>query len=173
MTRAVDQRLSRLRSELDDHNRIAERLGLDLERPLRSLSDGYPENAIALVGKLTERLLKQLWQHHEIPGDPSGRMLSELIKGCRPHIRSNNVIDALTDIQRLRNRSTHDGYEIAEEDGLLAVRRLVDVLAWFTSTGSQALTVRLPRTSSGQVMRHAGTRGGDRRVGPVCVCRCG
>ncbi|MEU1627002.1 SUMF1/EgtB/PvdO family nonheme iron enzyme [Streptomyces sp. NPDC020096] len=145
MTRAVDERLSRLRSELDDHARIAERLGLDLERPLRSLSDGYPENAIALIGKLTEKLLKQLWRHHQIPGDPSGRMLSELIKGCRPHIRSSNVIDALTDIQRLRNRSTHDGYEIAEEDGLLAVRRLVDVLAWFTSTGSQALTGGDPR----------------------------
>ncbi|MFD4828763.1 SUMF1/EgtB/PvdO family nonheme iron enzyme [Streptomyces uncialis] len=136
----VDERLSRLRVELDDHNRIAERLGLDLERPLRSLSDGYPENAITLIGKLTEKLLKELWRHHQVPGDPSGRALNELIKGCRPHIRSATVIDALTDIQRLRNRSSHDGYDIAEEDGLLAVRRLVAVLAWFTSTASQALT---------------------------------
>lgn len=145
MNGAVDERLNRLRRELESHARIAERLDLDLERPLRSLGDGYPENAIALVGKLTEKLLKQLWRHHEIPGDPSGRMLSELIKRCRPHIRSSTVLDALTDIQRLRNRSTHDGYEIAEEDGLLAVRRLVDVLAWFTSTGSQALTGDDPR----------------------------
>ncbi|MGW5443381.1 NACHT domain-containing protein [Streptomyces asiaticus] len=103
------------------------------------------QNAIALVGKITEKLLKQLWRHHEVAGDPSGRMLSELIKGCRPHIRSTTVLDALTDIQRLRNRSTHDGYEIAEEDGLLAVRRLVDVLAWFTSTASPALTGNDPR----------------------------
>ncbi|MGW7658076.1 SUMF1/EgtB/PvdO family nonheme iron enzyme, partial [Streptomyces tendae] len=140
MSAPVDERLRRLRHELDDHARIAEHLGIDLERPLRSLDDGYPENAIALVGKITEKLLKQLWRHHEVAGDPSGRMLSELIKGCRPHIRSTTVLDALTDIQRLRNRSTHDGYEIAEEDGLLAVRRLVDVLAWFTSTASPALT---------------------------------
>lgn len=140
MTAPVDERLRRLRSELDDHSQVAEHLGIDLERPLRSLGDGYPENAIALVGKITEKLLKRLWRHHEVPGDPSGRMLSELIKGCRPHIRSTTVINALTDIQRLRNRSTHDGYDIAEEDGLQAMRRLVDVLAWFTSTASPALT---------------------------------
>lgn len=145
MTGMVDERLSRLRLELDDHTRIAERLGLDLERPLRSLSDGYPENAITLIGKLTEKLLKELWRHHQVPGDPSGRALNELIKGCRPHIRSTTVIDALTDIQRLRNRSAHDGYDIAEEDGLLAVRRLVAVLAWFTSTASEALTGGDPR----------------------------
>lgn len=112
MSAQVDERLNRLRVELDDHTRIAERLGLDLERPLRSLSDGYPENAITLIGKLTEKLLKELWRHHEIPGDPSARALNELIKGCRPHIRSTTVIDALTDIQRLRNRSAHDGYDI-------------------------------------------------------------
>jgi len=145
VTAPVDQRLRRLQHELDDHSRVAERLGIDLERPLRSLDDGYPENAIALVGKITEKLLKQLWRHHEVAGDPSGRMLSELIKGCRPHIRSKTVLDALTDIQRLRNRSTHDGYEIAEEDGLLAVRRLVDVLAWFASTASPALSGDDPR----------------------------
>ncbi|MCI3933868.1 SUMF1/EgtB/PvdO family nonheme iron enzyme [Streptomyces sp. AN091965] len=143
--RQVDERLHRLRTELDDHTRIAEHLGLDLERPLRSLSDGYPENAIALVGRLTEKLLKRLWQHHAIEGDPSGRSLNDLIKRCRPHIRSAPVLDALDDIRRLRNRSTHDGYEIAEEDGLLAVRRLVDVLAWFTSTGSSVLTGDGPR----------------------------
>ena len=141
----VDERLGRLRSELNDHNRIAERLGLDLERPLRSLSDGYPENAIALVGRLTERLLKQLWQHHGIEGDPAAKALNDLIKRCRPHIRSSGVLDALEDIRRLRNRSAHDGYTIAEEDGLLAVRRLVDVLAWFTSTGSAALSGNDPQ----------------------------
>jgi hypothetical protein len=145
LTGAVDERLSRLRLELDDHTRIAERLGLDLERPLRSLSDGYPENAVTLIGKLTEKLLKELWRHHEVPGDPSGRALNDLIKGCRPHIRSTTVIDALSDIQRLRNRSAHDGYEIAEEDGLLAVRRLVAILAWFTDTASQALIGGDPR----------------------------
>ncbi|MDQ1029734.1 formylglycine-generating enzyme required for sulfatase activity/HEPN domain-containing protein [Streptomyces umbrinus] len=139
MSTVVDERLRRLRSELDDHSRIADRLGLDLERPLRSLNDGYPENAVALIGKLTEKLLKELWRHHGIEGDPSTKALNDLVKRCRPHIRSSTVIDALEDIRRLRNRSTHDGYDISDEDGLLAVRRLVDVLVWFTDTGSAAL----------------------------------
>ncbi|HEX5569095.1 MAG TPA: sulfatase-modifying factor protein, partial [Streptomyces sp.] len=139
MSAVMDGRLQRLRAELDDHTRIADRLGLDLERPLRSLGDGYPENAIALVGKLAERLLKELWRHHGIEGDPSNKALNDLVKRCRPHIRSSTVMDALEDIRRLRNRSTHDGYDISEEDGLLAVRRLVDVLVWFTNTGSSAL----------------------------------
>ncbi|MEX5711383.1 SUMF1/EgtB/PvdO family nonheme iron enzyme [Parafrankia sp. FMc6] len=147
MTETVDERLRRLKTELDGHARIARHLGLDFERPVRSLGDGYPENTIALIGKIAERLLKQLWAHHEVPGDPSGKALNDLIKGCRPHIRSTNVINALTDIQRLRNRSTHDGYDIAEEDGLLAVRRLLDVLAWFTSTGVSAITGDAPQLS--------------------------
>lgn len=135
----MDERLQRLRTELDDHARIADHLGLDLDRPLRSLGDGYPENAVALVGKLAEKLLKELWRHHGIEGDPSGKALNDLVKRCRPHIRSSIVLNALEDIRRLRNRSTHDGYDISEEDGLLAVRRLVDVLVWFTDTGSAAL----------------------------------
>ncbi|WP_234318898.1 SUMF1/EgtB/PvdO family nonheme iron enzyme [Streptomyces sp. NRRL S-237] len=135
----VDERLQRLRSELDDHSRIADRLGLDLERPLRSLNDGYPENAVALIGKLTEKLLKELWRHHGVEGDPSTKALNDLVKRCRPYIRSSTVVDALDDIRRLRNRSAHDGYDISDEDGLLAVRRLVDVLVWFTETGSAAL----------------------------------
>ncbi|MGC0377640.1 SUMF1/EgtB/PvdO family nonheme iron enzyme [Streptomyces sp. SAI-229] len=139
MSTVVDERLRRLRSELDDHSRIADRLGLDLERPLRSLNDGYPENAVALIGKLTERLLKELWRHHGIEGDPSTKALNDLVKRCRPYIRSSTVMDALDDIRRLRNRSTHDGYDISDEDGLLAARRLVDVLVWFTETGSAAL----------------------------------
>jgi hypothetical protein len=135
----VDERLRRLRQELDDHVRIADRLGLDLERPLRSLTDGYPENAVALVGKLTEKLLKELWRHHGVEGDPSTKALNDLVKRCHPYIRSHTVLNALDDIRRLRNRSTHDGYDISDEDGLLAVRRLVDVLVWFTDTGSAAL----------------------------------
>ncbi|WP_200308755.1 SUMF1/EgtB/PvdO family nonheme iron enzyme [Streptomyces adelaidensis] len=139
MSDVVDERLRRLRGELDDHSRIADRLGLDLARPLRSLNDGYPENAVALVGKLAEKLLKELWRHHGIEGDPSTKALNDLVKRCRPYIRSSTVMDALDDIRRLRNRSTHDGYDISDEDGLLAVRRLVDVLVWFTGTGSVAL----------------------------------
>ncbi|WP_060891482.1 SUMF1/EgtB/PvdO family nonheme iron enzyme [Streptomyces europaeiscabiei] len=139
MSTVVDERLRRLRSELDDHSRIADRLGLDLARPLRSLNDGYPENAVALVGKLAEKLLKELWRHHGIEGDPATKALNDLVKRCRPYIRSSTVLDALEDIRRLRNRSTHDGYDISDEDGLLAVRRLVDVLIWFTDTGSVAL----------------------------------
>ena len=70
MSPALDARLPRLQAELDDHSRVARYLGLDLERPIRSLGDGYPENAVALVGNITERLLKQLWRHHDIPGSP-------------------------------------------------------------------------------------------------------
>lgn len=145
MTVDLDLRLQRLKDELDDHSRIARHLGLDFERPIRSLGDGYPENAISWVGKITERILKELWRHHDIPGDPAGKSLSELIKGCKPHIASGTVMDALRNIQMLRNRSAHDGYEIAEEDGLTAVRRLLDVLIWFTTTGSQVLTGDVPR----------------------------
>ncbi|MFE0326750.1 SUMF1/EgtB/PvdO family nonheme iron enzyme [Streptomyces sp. NPDC058960] len=154
MSTVVDERLRRLRNELDDHSRIADRLGLDLERPLRSLNDGYPENAVALVGKLTEKLLKELWRHHDVEGDPSTKALNDLVKRCRPYIRSSTVLDALDDIRRLRNRSTHDGYDISDEDGLLAVRRLVDVLVWFTNTGSAALL------------------GGDPDVAPEVARRC-
>ncbi|SEG93889.1 Formylglycine-generating enzyme, required for sulfatase activity, contains SUMF1/FGE domain [Thermomonospora echinospora] len=145
MSSELDSRLQRLKTELDDHSRIARHLGLDFERPIRSLGDGYPENSISLVGKIAERILKELWQHHDVPGDPSGKSLSELIKGCRPHITSSAVLDALRDIQLLRNRAAHDGYSIAEEDALTAIRRLLDVLMWFTTTGSQVLTGDVPR----------------------------
>jgi hypothetical protein len=50
------------------------------------------------------------------------------------------VVSALHDIQRLRNRSAHDGHQVADEDELTAVRRLLDVLAWYTNTGSDALS---------------------------------
>ncbi|MFI0423209.1 SUMF1/EgtB/PvdO family nonheme iron enzyme [Spongiactinospora sp. 9N601] len=145
MSVEFDGRLHQLRNELDDHSRVARHLGLDLERPIKSIGDGYPENAIALVGKIAERILKQLWRHHNVPGDPGSRALNELIKGASPYIRSSNVVDAFRDIQRLRNRSTHDGYEIADEDGLTAVRRLLDVLAWFSSTGSGILSGDVPK----------------------------
>jgi energy-coupling factor transporter ATP-binding protein EcfA2 len=147
MSPALDTRLARLQAELDDHSRIGRYLGLDLERPIRSLGDGYPENAVALVGNITERLLKQLWRHHDVPGTPAGKALTDLIRECRPYIRSRAVIDALHDIRRLRNRSSHDGYPVADEDALTAVRRLLDVLAWYTSTGSGALTGDAPRLS--------------------------
>ncbi|WP_204358739.1 ATP-binding protein [Streptosporangium sp. 'caverna'] len=145
MSIELDTRLFQLRNELDDHSRVARHLGLDFERPIKSLGDGYPENAIALVGKITERILKQLWRHHNVPGDPGGKALSELIKGAQPYIRSSTVLDSLRDIQRLRNRSAHDGYDIADEDGLTAVRRLLDVLAWFGSTGSGILSGDVPK----------------------------
>lgn len=145
MSAELDTRLVRLKAELDDHARIARYLGLDFERPIQSLGDGYPENAIAWVGKITERLLKQLWRHHDVPGTPAGKTLKDLINGCRPYIRSHTVVESLRDIQRLRNRSAHDGYQVADEDGLTAVRRLLDVLAWYTSTGSGALSGHTPK----------------------------
>jgi hypothetical protein len=143
----LDTRLLGLKAELDQYARVARYLGLDFERPIRSLADGYPENAVGLVGRITERLLRQLWIHHGAPGTPAGKTLRDLISGCRPYIRSHRVLEALHEIQRLRNRSAHDGYPLADEDALLAVRRLLDVLAWYTGTGSGALSEHAPRLS--------------------------
>jgi hypothetical protein len=143
----ADTRLLQLKTELDSHARTARYLGLDLERPVRALADGYPDTAVVLVGRITERLLKRLWMHHGAPGSPAGRTLKDLINGCRPYIRSHRVLEALGDIQRLRNRSSHDGYLIADEDGLTAVRRLLDVLTWYTHTSSGALSEHAPRLS--------------------------
>jgi hypothetical protein len=50
MNGELDTRLLRLKAELDDHARIARHLGLDFERPIQSLGDAYPGNAIAWVG---------------------------------------------------------------------------------------------------------------------------
>lgn len=140
-----DIRLEQLNTELGCHARIASYLGADFQRPVRALGDGYPDSAVAQVGKITERLLKRLWIHHGAPGTPSGKTLRDLIRGCRPYIRSQRVLDALHEIQRLRNRASHDGYPVAAEDGLVAIRRLLDVLDWYTSTGSGALTRHAPR----------------------------
>lgn len=140
-----DQRLQQLTAELDDHARIARYLGVDFQRAVAALDDGYPDTAVTQVGKITEKLLKQLWIHHGAPGTPAGKTLRDLIQGCRPYIRSQRVLDALHEIQRLRNRASHDGYPIAAEDGLVAIRRLLDVLDWYTSTGSGALTAHAPR----------------------------
>jgi hypothetical protein len=149
----LDARLQRLQAELSEHARLADYLDVDLGRPVQALSDGYPENAISHVGKITERLLKRLWRHHDVPGSPAGKMLKDLIAGCRPNIRSHAVIESLHDIQRLRNRSAHDGLEVADEDGLTAVRRLLDVLGWYTSTGSGALSPDAPRLTAAVAAR--------------------
>jgi hypothetical protein len=143
----LDVRLARLEAELGAHARTAAYLGVDLARPVRALADGYPENTVTLTGRVAERLLKQLWVHHGAAGSPTGRTLKDLIAGCRPYIRSHRVAEALHDIQRLRNRASHDGYLIADEDALTALRRLADVLAWYTHTGSGALRSGAPRLS--------------------------
>jgi len=77
MTAELDSRLQRLQGELNDHARIARHLGLDFERPIRSLGDGYPENAVALVGKAAEKILKELWESAGINrhGGGDGRAL--------------------------------------------------------------------------------------------------
>ena len=69
---AWPRRLARLDEELGQYTRVARYLSLDLGRPVRSLADGYPENTITLTGKITERLLGQLWIHHGAPGTPAG-----------------------------------------------------------------------------------------------------
>ena len=74
------------------------------------MADGYPENAIALVGKITERLLKQLWIHHGAPGTPDGKALADLISGCRPYIRSHRVIGALHEILGMASSAVSNSY---------------------------------------------------------------
>ena len=49
MTSGLDSRLARLKSELDDHSRIARYLGLEFTRAIDSLEDGYPETAVVSV----------------------------------------------------------------------------------------------------------------------------
>jgi hypothetical protein len=66
----LDSRLQWLKAELDEHARIAQYFGLDFDRPIRSLGDGYVENAVACIGKIAERLLKRLWRHYLLPGTP-------------------------------------------------------------------------------------------------------
>jgi hypothetical protein len=130
------ERLDALRDELRSRERMTLLLGLDIERPIRSVVDGYPENAVTLVGKAAERVLKEVWIRQGVPGDPSSRALNDLIKGTRDHIDRSGVLDSLADIQRLRNRSAHDGYEVAAEDAYLALRRLVTILEWFESSSA-------------------------------------
>ena len=56
---ASDLRLEQLTAELDGHARTGRDLGVDFQRAVRALDDGYPDTAVAQVGKITERLLKQ------------------------------------------------------------------------------------------------------------------
>ncbi|MBB5152848.1 hypothetical protein BJ970_000382 [Saccharopolyspora phatthalungensis] len=51
MSPQLDERLGRLQKKLGDHARIASHLGLDFERPIRSLGDGYPENAVSWLAR--------------------------------------------------------------------------------------------------------------------------
>lgn len=145
MSSTLDDRLGRLKGELDVHSRIARHLGMDFERPIKSLGDGYPENAVSLVGKIAEGLLKQLWRHHDIPGDPDSKALNELIKGCKPYLHSSQVLEALGDIRRFRNRSSHHGHEVADEDALSAVRRLI---ASMSSASATTMVWSIPETSA-------------------------
>ena len=73
-------RLETLRAELRARQQVTSILGLDIDRPLKSVEDGYPENAVSLIGKATERVLKALWAQHEVPGDPSSRKKNKKIK---------------------------------------------------------------------------------------------
>ena len=132
-------RLETLRAELRARQQVTSILGLDIDRPLKSVEDGYPENAVSLIGKATERVLKALWAQHEVPGDPSSRSLNDLIKGTRDHIDSSVVLDALADVRTMRNRSAHDGYEVVTEDAHLVLHRFVTILEWFETSQSSEL----------------------------------
>jgi hypothetical protein len=130
----MSDQLERLREQLNQQRVVASRLGLDIERPVQSIDAGFPENAVTLVGKAVERILKELWEYFAVAGDPSGRGLNELIKGVQEHVSSPGVLQALKDIQGLRNRSSHDGYVVEEGDALVAVQRLVRVLEWLQAS---------------------------------------
>lgn len=130
----MDSRLDDLRGKLKSQQVIVTRLGLDVERPLKSIDAGFPENAVTLVGKLIERILKESWDYYEVIGKPEGKGLNELIKGVKEHINSPGVLQALADIQQLRNRSAHDGYLVEEQDALVAIARFAVVLEWLQAT---------------------------------------
>ncbi len=130
----MDNRLDDLRRKLESQRVVVTRLGLDVERPLKSVDAGFPENAVTLVGKLIERVLKESWNYYGVIGKPEGKGLNDLIKGVKEHISSPRVLQALADIQQLRNRSAHDGYLVEEQDALVAIARFAVVLEWLQAT---------------------------------------
>ncbi len=130
MMQIVD-RLAALKNELEDFSPISARLDIDLQRPIKALEADLPEGAVTLVGRATERVLKKLWRDYEVQGSPDDRSINELIKGVRHFISAPAVLEALTDIQRLRNRGSHDGHEVGYDDAVLSLRKLVVVLDWY------------------------------------------
>ncbi|MGW4411776.1 SUMF1/EgtB/PvdO family nonheme iron enzyme [Nonomuraea sp. NPDC004702] len=139
MSVEFDGRLFQLKNELDDRRRVTRHLGLDFERPIGPLGDGFPENAIPVVGKIIERILMQLWRHHDVPGDLGEEALGDLIGKLQPYVGAGTIVDSLRDIQRLLSGSSQDGYEATEEEALTAVHQLLHVLAWLSGTDSGAL----------------------------------
>ncbi len=127
----IEKRLDELAERLAQNTNVAERLQLDLERPVRSLRDGYPENTVLLAGIMVETLLKHIWRETGIKGDPASKQMRDLLNGCKEHLRDRTIHDHIVSIGQTRNRASHDGGVVVDEDALDVLRRLGLVLEWF------------------------------------------
>lgn len=142
----IEQRLNELEDRLARNINMAERLQLDLDRPVRSLRDGYPENTVLLSGIMVETLLKHIWREAGIKGDPGRKEMRHLLNGCKDHLRDRTIYDHIVSIGQTRNRASHDGGIVVDEDALDVLRRLGLVLEWFEAN-YQALSSDEPEFS--------------------------
>ena len=127
----IEARIKELAQRLRRKTDLAERLQLDLERPVRALQDGYPENTVLLAGIIVENLLKHIWCETGIRGDPARKQLQDLLNGCKEHLRDRTINDHIQLIAQTRNRASHDGGIVEDEDALDVLRRLGLILEWF------------------------------------------
>ncbi len=129
----LNESLKAISEELVKYKNIETFLGQDFERPIKSLKDGYPEYTANLIGKILESVLKKIWINNKIKGDPTHKTLNDLINVCSRFINKRIVHDYIIDIQRTRNRASHDGGVVSENDAIESLRKLLVVLDWFQS----------------------------------------
>lgn len=130
----IEERIAELSAKLDTYTPVENALGIDLERPVKSLRDGYPENSVALAGQIVEAILKHVWTVKGVSGEPSRKTLHDLLNGCKDYLRDRTIFDHITIIQNTRNRASHHGGVVVNEDALDTLRRLATVLDWFTAS---------------------------------------
>lgn len=130
----LESRIEELAERLGRFRQFESELGIDLERPILSLRDGYPENAVTHAGRIVEALLKHIWILKGVSGDPSRKALQDLVNGCKDYLRDRTIRDHIESIQATRNRAGHHGGEVVDEDGFDALRRLSTVLDWFVGS---------------------------------------
>lgn len=145
------QTLAELRAQLEGLKQWESILGKKFEKPLKSLEDGYPENTVNWLSIISEALLKKIWRFHKISGDPSHKMLDDLLNVLKSHLPNRRVVDYFYDIKALRNRGVHDneGGEISVTDALEGLRKIIFILQWaeahmsFLHTQSASILVPL------------------------------